>query len=154
MQQASASCSTSRAPYAVEVASLLLCAETRCCPRDPRVRVRIPNTQRFQWLSVRERLLRERILMVSECFHAAVTHVPLGFVCLLHLKAGRYIDDNMANAYLAMLLYLQSEDAKKPAVNLVMSLEDCRDTSTKAQVQIYFSSPGAALKPACFSDST
>lgn len=67
---------------------------------------RIPNTQRFQWLSVRELLLRERILMVSE-----------------------YIDDNMANAYLAMLLYLQSEDAKKP-------------------VQIYFSSPGAALKPA------
>lgn len=67
---------------------------------------RIPNTQRFQWLSVRELLLREQILMVSE-----------------------YIDDTMANAYLAMLLYLQSEDAKKP-------------------VQIYFSSPGAALKPA------
>mmetsp|Transcript_50532 Transcript_50532/g.120496 ORF Transcript_50532/g.120496 Transcript_50532/m.120496 type:complete len:326 (-) Transcript_50532:13-990(-) len=67
---------------------------------------RIPNTQRFQWLSVRELLLRERILMISE-----------------------YIDDTMANAYLAMLLYLQSEDAKKP-------------------VQIYFSSPGAALKPA------
>mmetsp|Transcript_14156 Transcript_14156/g.26514 ORF Transcript_14156/g.26514 Transcript_14156/m.26514 type:complete len:326 (+) Transcript_14156:72-1049(+) len=67
---------------------------------------RIPNTQRFQWLSVRELLLRERILMITE-----------------------YIDDTMANAYLAMLLYLQSEDAKKP-------------------VQIYFSSPGAALKPA------
>ena len=28
---------------------------------------RIPNTQRFQWLSVRELLLRERILMISEC---------------------------------------------------------------------------------------
>lgn len=67
---------------------------------------KIPNSQRWQWLSVRELLLRERILMVTE-----------------------YIDDNMANAYLAMLLYLQSEDAKKP-------------------VQIYFSSPGAALKPA------
>mmetsp|Transcript_98717 Transcript_98717/g.235210 ORF Transcript_98717/g.235210 Transcript_98717/m.235210 type:complete len:313 (+) Transcript_98717:56-994(+) len=73
---------------------------------EPLMPWRIPNTQRFQWLSVRELLLRERILMVSE-----------------------YIDDNMANAYLAMLLYLQSEDAKKP-------------------VQIYFSSPGAALKPA------
>jgi len=67
---------------------------------------RIPNTQSYQWLSVTELLLRERILMVTE-----------------------YIDDQMANAYLAMLLYLQSEDAKKP-------------------VQIYFSSPGAQLKPA------
>ena len=46
-------------------------------------------------------------------------HVPLGFACLscLNVRTGRYIDDNMANAYLAMLLYLQSEDAKKPAVN-------------------------------------
>ncbi|CAE8640385.1 unnamed protein product [Polarella glacialis] len=67
---------------------------------------KIPNTTQWQWLSVKELLLRERILMVTE-----------------------YLDDNMANAYLAMLLYLQSEDAQKP-------------------VQIYFSSPGAALKPA------
>lgn len=67
---------------------------------------RIPNTQRWQWLSVRELLLRERILMITE-----------------------YIDENYANANLAMLLYLQSEDAKKP-------------------IQIYFSVPGATLKPA------
>eukprot|EP00931_Biecheleriopsis_adriatica_P040087 TRINITY_DN22930_c0_g1_i1.p1 TRINITY_DN22930_c0_g1~~TRINITY_DN22930_c0_g1_i1.p1 ORF type:complete len:367 (-),score=63.54 TRINITY_DN22930_c0_g1_i1:16-1053(-) len=76
------------------------------CRADPLMPWRIPNTQQYQWLSVRELLLRERILMVTE-----------------------YIDDTMANAYLAMLLYLQSEDAKKP-------------------VQIYFSSPGAALQPA------
>mmetsp|Transcript_50143 Transcript_50143/g.119368 ORF Transcript_50143/g.119368 Transcript_50143/m.119368 type:complete len:343 (-) Transcript_50143:49-1077(-) len=67
---------------------------------------KIPNTTRYQWLSVRELLLRERILMVTE-----------------------YIDDNVANAYLAMLLYLQSEDATKP-------------------LQIYFSTPGADLTPA------
>lgn len=84
------------------------CRQRTSCARQAEALMpwRIPNTQRFQWLSVRELLLRERILMISE-----------------------YIDDNMANAYLAMLLYLQSEDAKKP-------------------VQIYFSSPGAALKPA------
>ena len=35
----------------------------------PEMLSRIPNTQRFQWLSVRELLLRERILMVSECPH-------------------------------------------------------------------------------------
>lgn len=67
---------------------------------------RIPNTQRWQWLGVRELMLRERILMVTQ-----------------------YIDESYANANLAMLLYLQSEDAKKP-------------------VQIYFAAPGAALKPA------
>lgn len=67
---------------------------------------KIPNSSRWQWLSVRELLLRERILMVTE-----------------------YLDENNANANLAMLLYLQSEDATKP-------------------VQIYFAVPGAALKPA------
>lgn len=66
---------------------------------------KIPNTSQWQWLSVRELLLRERILMVDS-----------------------YIDENCANANLAMLLYLQSEDATKP-------------------IQIYFSVPGAALKP-------
>merc|ERR1719437_177438 len=67
---------------------------------------RIPNTQRWQWLSVRELLLRERILMITD-----------------------YVDEQVANANLAMLLYLQSEDAQKP-------------------VQIYFNVPGAQLKPA------
>lgn len=67
---------------------------------------KIPNSQRYQWLSVRELLMRERILMVTE-----------------------YIDDQYANGLLAMLLYLQSEDATKP-------------------IQIYFSSPGAQMKPA------
>jgi ATP-dependent Clp protease protease subunit len=66
---------------------------------------KIPNTSRWQWLSVKELLLRERILMVDQ-----------------------YIDDNYANAILAMLLYLQSEDASKP-------------------IQIYFNVPGAALQP-------
>jgi len=67
---------------------------------------KIPNTSRWQWLSVRELFLRERILMITE-----------------------YIDDIYANANMAMLLYLQSEDAQKP-------------------IQIYFAVPGAALKPA------
>jgi len=67
---------------------------------------KIPNTSRWQWLSVRELMLRERILMVTD-----------------------YIDEQYANANMAMLLYLQSEDAKKP-------------------MQIYFAVPGAALKPA------
>ena len=53
---------------------------------------RIPNTQRFQWLSVRELLLREQILMVSECPErsAGLTtanpkqrHFPLAFVSSL-----------------------------------------------------------------------
>ena len=35
----------------------------------------------------------------------------------------RYIDDNMANAYLAMLLYLQSEDAKKPVCCPVLKIQ-------------------------------
>lgn len=67
---------------------------------------KIPNTTQWQWLSPRELLLRERILMITE-----------------------YIDEGYANTMLAMLLYLQSEDAEKA-------------------VQIYFSVPGAALKPA------
>lgn len=67
---------------------------------------KIPNSSRWQWLSVRELLMRERILMVAE-----------------------YIDENYANAILAMLLYLQSEDPTK-------------------DIQIYFAAPGAALKPA------
>jgi len=67
---------------------------------------KIPNTSQWQWLSVRELLLRERILMVTD-----------------------YVDEACANANLAMLLYLQSEDAQKP-------------------VQIYFNVPGAQLKPA------
>eukprot|EP00419_Tripos_fusus_P003173 CAMPEP_0172680392 /NCGR_PEP_ID=MMETSP1074-20121228/16737_1 /TAXON_ID=2916 /ORGANISM="Ceratium fusus, Strain PA161109" /LENGTH=339 /DNA_ID=CAMNT_0013498715 /DNA_START=1 /DNA_END=1020 /DNA_ORIENTATION=+ len=67
---------------------------------------KIPNTSRWQWLSVRELLLRERILMLTE-----------------------FIDEQYSNAIIAMLLYLQSEDASKP-------------------IQIYFSVPGAALKPA------
>lgn len=67
---------------------------------------KIPNTTRFQWLSVRELLLRERILMITE-----------------------YIDEQVANAYLSMLLYLQSEDATKP-------------------VQLYFAVPGTQQKPA------
>lgn len=57
-------------------------------------------------MSVRELLIRERIIMISE-----------------------YIDESAGNAYIAILLYLQSEDAKKP-------------------IQIYFSSPGADLRPA------
>jgi len=81
-------------------------ARTRCRAGEPLMPWKIPNTSRWQWLSVRELLLRERILMVTE-----------------------YIDENAANAYIAMLLYLQSEDAQKP-------------------VQIYFSSPGAQMKPA------
>jgi len=40
-----------------------------------------------------------------------------------------FLDDQAANAALAMLLYLKSEDAKKP-------------------VQIYFNMPGAELRPA------
>jgi len=67
---------------------------------------KIPNTSRWQWLSVRELLLRERILMVTE-----------------------YIDEQYANACMAILLYLQSEDATKP-------------------IQIYLNVPGAQLKPA------
>jgi len=67
---------------------------------------KIPNTSRWQWLSVRELLLRERIIMLTE-----------------------FIDEQYSNAIIAMLLYLQSEDASKP-------------------IQIYFSVPGAALKPA------
>jgi len=77
--------------------------KTRCA--DAVMPWRIPNTSQWQWLSVRELLLRERILMVSE-----------------------YIDDRVANIYLAMLLYLQSEDPTKP-------------------VQLYFSVSGADLKP-------
>jgi len=73
---------------------------------EPLMPWKIPNTSRWQWLSVRELLLRERILMVNQ-----------------------YLDENYANAMLAMLLYLQSEDATKP-------------------IQIYFAVPGAALKPA------
>mmetsp|Transcript_6358 Transcript_6358/g.14043 ORF Transcript_6358/g.14043 Transcript_6358/m.14043 type:complete len:351 (+) Transcript_6358:120-1172(+) len=73
---------------------------------EPMMPWKIPNSSRWQWLSVRELLLRERILMVTS-----------------------YIDENFANANLAMLLYLQSEDAKKP-------------------IQIYFAVPGADLKPA------
>merc|ERR1719277_1995888 len=73
---------------------------------DPMMPWRIPNTQRYQWLSVRELLLRERILMCTE-----------------------FLDENAANAYLAILLYMQSEDATKP-------------------IQIYMAMPGAALKPA------
>jgi len=67
---------------------------------------KIPNTSRWQWLSVNELLLRERILMVT-----------------------KYVDEAYANAVLAILLYLQSEDATKP-------------------IQIYFNVPGAQLKPA------
>mmetsp|Transcript_108273 Transcript_108273/g.345795 ORF Transcript_108273/g.345795 Transcript_108273/m.345795 type:complete len:344 (+) Transcript_108273:49-1080(+) len=67
---------------------------------------KIPNSTQWQWLSVRELMLRERILFVNE-----------------------YLDENYANATIAMLLYLQSEDATKP-------------------IQIYFAAPGAALKPA------
>eukprot|EP00929_Paragymnodinium_shiwhaense_P015144 TRINITY_DN123181_c0_g1_i1.p1 TRINITY_DN123181_c0_g1~~TRINITY_DN123181_c0_g1_i1.p1 ORF type:complete len:415 (+),score=103.99 TRINITY_DN123181_c0_g1_i1:118-1362(+) len=52
---------------------------------------KIPNTSQYQWLSVGELLLRERILFVSE-----------------------YIDDGYANAIISMLLYLQSEDGSKP----------------------------------------
>ncbi|CAK0894256.1 unnamed protein product, partial [Prorocentrum cordatum] len=66
---------------------------------------KIPNTSRWQWLSVRELLLRERIIFIDS-----------------------FIDDNCANATLAMLLYLQSEDATKP-------------------IQIYFNVPGAMLQP-------
>lgn len=73
---------------------------------DPLMPWRIPNTQQYQWLSVRELLIRERILMVTD-----------------------YIDEAYANAMLAILLYLQSEDAAKP-------------------IQIYLSVPGAQLKPA------
>ena len=54
----------------------------------------------------------------------------------------------MANAYLAMLLYLQSEDAKKPAYDLQDHCCFKVSVNSVAQVQIYFSSPGAALKPA------
>jgi len=73
---------------------------------EPLMPWKIPNTQRWQWLSVRELLLRERIMMITE-----------------------YIDESYANALLAMLLYLQSEDEKKP-------------------IQLYFAAPGAQLKPA------
>lgn len=66
---------------------------------------KIPNTNQWQWLSVRELLLRERILMITS-----------------------YIDEGYANACMAILLYLQSEDATKP-------------------IQIYLSVPGAQLKP-------
>lgn len=52
---------------------------------------KIPNTSRWQWLSTRELLLRERILMVTE-----------------------YIDEDYSNLMLSILLYLQSEDATKP----------------------------------------
>jgi len=40
-----------------------------------------------------------------------------------------FLDENASNAYLAILLYMQSEDATKP-------------------IQIYMAMPGAALKPA------
>eukprot|EP00927_Polykrikos_kofoidii_P049308 TRINITY_DN43381_c0_g1_i1.p1 TRINITY_DN43381_c0_g1~~TRINITY_DN43381_c0_g1_i1.p1 ORF type:complete len:379 (-),score=35.60 TRINITY_DN43381_c0_g1_i1:56-1192(-) len=73
---------------------------------EPLMPWKIPNHQQWQWLSVREILLRERICMITE-----------------------YIDESYANSNMAMLLYLQSEDAVKP-------------------VQIYISSSGASLKPA------
>ena len=74
-------------------------------------------------------------------------------------RCWRYIDDTMANAYLAMLLYLQSEDAKKPVSVPAALLAPIRHQiifisyyyvfmSCLWKVQIYFSSPGAALKPA------
>eukprot|EP00928_Gymnodinium_smaydae_P056789 TRINITY_DN40116_c0_g1_i1.p1 TRINITY_DN40116_c0_g1~~TRINITY_DN40116_c0_g1_i1.p1 ORF type:complete len:381 (-),score=24.02 TRINITY_DN40116_c0_g1_i1:163-1305(-) len=52
---------------------------------------KIPNSSSWMWLDVRELLLRERVLMITE-----------------------YIDEGYANACLSMLLHLQSEDAQKP----------------------------------------
>lgn len=66
---------------------------------------KIPNSSRWQWLPVRELMLRERIIFIDS-----------------------FIDENYANGTLAMLLYLQSEDATKP-------------------IQIYFNVPGAMLQP-------
>lgn len=67
---------------------------------------KVPDTQRWQWLSLRELFLRERVLMLTE-----------------------YIDEPFANASLAMLLYLRSEDPQKP-------------------ISLYVAVPGCELKPA------
>lgn len=52
---------------------------------------KVPNSQQWMWLDVRELMLRERILFVNE-----------------------YLDESYVNATIAMLLYLQSEDPQKP----------------------------------------
>jgi ATP-dependent Clp protease, protease subunit len=57
----------------------------------PSVPYRLPGSSYEQWISLYERLFRERIIFLSE-----------------------EVDDNIANAIVAYLLYLDSEDQTKP----------------------------------------
>ncbi len=57
----------------------------------PSVPYRLPGSPYEQWISIYERLFRERIIFLSE-----------------------EVDDNIANAIVAYLLYLDSDDQNKP----------------------------------------
>jgi len=57
----------------------------------PKVAYRIPGAQNAEWIDIYSRLYRERIIF-----------------------CGREIDDRLANEIIGVLLYLDSEDNKKP----------------------------------------
>jgi len=71
----------------------------------PRVPYRYPGTELTQWVDIYNRMYRERIIFLGEG-----------------------IDDNYANNMIAVMLYLESDDATAP-------------------VSMYFNVPGGATKP-------
>jgi len=73
---------------------------------SPQVPYKFPGTDQYQFIDIYSRLYRDRILLV-----------------------GQYIDAEVANQIVAILLYLRNEDSNKP-------------------ITFYFQFPGADLRPA------
>ena len=91
-----ASLATSAAAFGVAPAPRGRVASPRASPQmaggTPRVPWKAPGMENPQWIDVFNRMYRERIMFL-----------------------GQSVDDNFANTIIAVLLYLESEDAKAPA---------------------------------------